>query len=104
MGSFNNTGAVIIKHANPSGASTNNSAIKAFRDAYISDPISAFGGVVACNFVVNEKIAKEMSKCFLKLYWQKSLIKIIKNFRSKKNLILIDISKFKEKKGYLIKI
>ena len=104
LGSFNKTGAVIIKHANPSGASTNSSAIKAFRDAYISDPISAFGGVVACNFVINEKIAKEMSKVFFEVILAKKFDKkSLQILGSKRNLILIDISKFKEKKGYLIK-
>ena len=59
LSSFKKSGSVIIKHANPSGASINNSSIKSFQEAYISDPISAFGGVVACNFTINEKIAKE---------------------------------------------
>ena len=104
LSSFKKSGSVIIKHANPSGASINNSSIKSFQEAYISDPISAFGGVVACNFTINEKIAKEMSKVFFEVILAKKFDKgSLKIFSSKKNLILVDISKFKHKKEYQIK-
>ena len=75
LSSFKKTGTVIIKHANPAGASINKSPIKSLNEAYLSDPVSAFGGVVVCNFIINKKIAKEMSKIFLRLYLQKNLIK-----------------------------
>ena len=104
LSSFKKTGSVIIKHANPSGASINISPIKSFRESYASDPISAFGGVVACNFKINKKIAKEMSKIFFEVILAKKFDKeALKIFSSKKNLILIDISKFKYKKEYHIK-
>ena len=45
-----NTGTVIVKHANPCGASINNNKIKSYKLALSSDPISAFGGIVSCNF------------------------------------------------------
>jgi len=38
---------VIIKHANPCGVSSNKSALRSFLNAQASDPISAFGGIVA---------------------------------------------------------
>ena len=104
LSSFKKTGSVIIKHANPSGASINNSPIKSFRESYISDPISSFGGVVACNFTINEKIAREMSKVFFEIILAKKFDKrSLKILGSKKNLILIDISKFKHKKEYQVK-
>ena len=104
LSSFKKTGTVIIKHANPSGASINNSPIKSFQESYASDPVSAFGGVVACNFLINKKIAKEMSKIFFEVILAKKFDKeALKIFSSKKNLILIDISKFKYKKEYHIK-
>ena len=104
LSSFKKTGSVIIKHANPSGASVNNSPIRSFRESYISDPISAFGGVVACNFTINAKIAKEMSKVFFEVILAKKFDKgSLKIFSSKKNLILIDISKFKHKREYQVK-
>ena len=104
LSSFKKTGSVIIKHANPSGASINNSPIKSFQESYISDPISAFGGVVACNFPISGEIAKKMSKVFFEVILAKKFDKeSLKILGSKKNLILIDISKFKHKKEYQVK-
>ena len=104
LSSFKKTGTVIVKHANPSGASTDSSAIKSFQEAYISDPISAFGGIVACNFSINKKIAKEMSKIFFEVILAKRFDKdALKILSLKKNLILIDISRFKSGKEYQIK-
>ena len=104
LSSFKKTGTVIIKHANPSGASINKSPIKSFQESLLCDTISAFGGIVACNFKVNKKIAKEISNTFFEVILAKKFDRdALKIFRSKKNLILIDISKFKEKKNYHIK-
>ena len=102
--SFKKSGTVIIKHANPSGASVSGSPIKSFEDSLNCDPISAFGGVVACNFKINKKIAKKMSSIFFEIILAKGIDKqAINVFASKKNLILIDISKFKNKTDNQIK-
>ena len=104
LSSFKKTGTVIIKHANPSGAAINKSPIKSFQESLLCDPMSAFGGIVACNFKINKKIAKEISNTFFEVILAKKFDKdALKIFKSKKNLILIDISKFKEKKNYQIK-
>tara|TARA_B100002051_G_scaffold271039_1_gene304981 strand:+ start:3097 stop:4647 length:1551 start_codon:yes stop_codon:yes gene_type:complete len=104
LSSFKKTVTVIIKHSNPSGVSQNKSGLKSFQEAYKCDPVSAFGGIVCCNFVINEKIAKEMSKIFFEIILAKSFTReAIKVLSKKKNLILIDISKFKYKKSYQIK-
>ena len=57
-----NCGTVIIKHANPCGVSENKSPLISFKNAYASDPISAYGGVIACNYKINKKIAIEIKK------------------------------------------
>ena len=89
---------MIIKHANPCGVSTNQSKIKSFKNAFASDPISAFGGVIACNFKIEENIANEITKKFLEVIlargFEKNALKILKR---KKNLRIIDISKYKQK-------
>ena len=96
LNSLKETGTVIIKHANPSGVSVNSSPLKSFQHALLCDPVSAFGGVVACNFKINKKIAREISKTFFQVILAKSFDKeALRIFRSRKNLILIDISKFK---------
>ena len=87
---------VIIKHANPCGVSSNNSALNSFKYAKASDPVSAFGGVVACNFKVNKKIAVEMNKTFFEVIMANGFDdKAINIFKKKKNMRLIDISNLK---------
>ena len=63
------SGTVIIKHANPCGVSENRNPLISFKNAYASDPVSAFGGVIACNYKINKKIAQEINKNFLELFW-----------------------------------
>ena len=96
LSSLKNTSTVITKHANPSGVSVDKSPMKSFQNALACDPVSAFGGIVACNFKINRKIAKEMSKTFFEVIlakgFQKEALSIL---QSRKNLILINISKFK---------
>ena len=89
---------VIIKHANPCGVSVNKSPLVSFKNAYASDPISAFGGVIACNFKIDKKIAQEIKKNFLEVILAKGFDKnALDILKSKKNLRIIDISKFKLK-------
>tara|TARA_A100001011_G_scaffold363955_1_gene414269 strand:+ start:2749 stop:4299 length:1551 start_codon:yes stop_codon:yes gene_type:complete len=88
---------VIIKHANPCGVSRNKSPLISFKNSQASDPVSAFGGVVACNFKINTKIAEEINKTFFEVImangFDKNSLQILKK---KKNMRIIDISKFKE--------
>ena len=73
---------VIIKHANPCGVSSNKSSFQSFLNAQASDPISAFGGIVACNYKINNKIAQEISKTFFEVIlakgFDKKALKILK--------------------------
>ena len=95
---------VIIKHANPCGVSANSEPIVSFKNAYASDPISAFGGVIACNFKVKKKIALEITKNFLEVILAKGFDnESLKILKKKKNLRIIDISKFKSNKVSSIK-
>lgn len=59
---------VIVKHANPSGAGLADSVLAAYERAYLTDPISAFGGIIAFNAQVDEKTAdKILSQQFCEL-------------------------------------
>ena len=62
-----NTGTVIVKHNNPCGVSINKSKLKSYQMAYNSDPISAFGGIVSCNFKIDRELAKRLSKKFIEI-------------------------------------
>ena len=91
-------GTVIIKHANPCGVSENKNPIISFKNAFASDPISAFGGVIACNFKITIKIAAEINKNFSEVILARGFDKeSLMLLKKKKNLRLIDITGFKLK-------
>ena len=95
LANFKSKSTVIIKHANPCGISSNKSALQSFLNAKASDPISAFGGIVACNYKINVKIAKEINKTFFEVILAKGFDKgSLKIFKKKKNMRVIDISKY----------
>ena len=86
-----NRGTVVVKHANPSGVSIETNHLKSYLSAMNCDPISAFGGIVACNYKINLKIAKEIIKNYYEVIIANGFDKkAIKLFKSKKNLRLID--------------
>ena len=99
----NKAGTVIIKHANPCGVSESKKPINSFKNAYACDPISA-GGVVACNYKMREDVALELTKNFMEVVMAKGFdIKSLNILKKKKNLRIIDITKYKTKSAYSIK-
>ena len=54
----------IIKHANPCGIAVGIDAEEAYRKAFATDPVSAFGGVVAVNRAVSAELATAMADVF----------------------------------------
>jgi phosphoribosylaminoimidazolecarboxamide formyltransferase / IMP cyclohydrolase len=100
-----NPATVVVKHANPCGVSTNRSPLVSFKNAYSCDPVSAFGGVIACNFKINKIIAEEINKNFLEIILAKGFEKTAFNIlNKKKNLRIIDISKYKQKNQTTTKV
>ena len=59
--------AVIVKHANPCGAAVGRTVADAYRKALASDPVSAFGGIVALSGEVDGAFAAEISKNFTEI-------------------------------------
>ncbi|WP_366653895.1 bifunctional phosphoribosylaminoimidazolecarboxamide formyltransferase/IMP cyclohydrolase [Fodinicurvata sp. EGI_FJ10296] len=64
---FDDPGIAIIKHANPCGAATGSTLVDAYDRALACDPVSAFGGIVACNRPVNESLAERLASLFLEV-------------------------------------
>ena len=99
----NNIGTVIVKHANPCGVSIDKNKIESYKKAIGCDPISAFGGIVCCNFKINKKLAQELNKKFFEIIignkFDKEAIKILKK---KKNIRIIDASNIKINSFYNI--
>ncbi len=90
-----NVGVVIIKHSNPCGVSILKNSVDCFKSALACDPVSAFGGIVSCNFKINKKLAIELNNIFLEVIigngFDSDALKILKK---KKNLRLIDSTNF----------
>jgi phosphoribosylaminoimidazolecarboxamide formyltransferase/IMP cyclohydrolase len=57
----------IIKHTTPCGIAVGPSAVEAFRRARATDPVSAFGSVIAFNTVVDRATAQAMSDLFVEV-------------------------------------
>ena len=99
-----NIGTVIVKHANPCGVSINKDHLKSYKSALACDPVSAFGGIVSCNFKIEENLAIELNKLFLEVIisngFDKKALKILKK---KKNLRLVDATSysFKERLRFI---
>ncbi len=95
-----NSGTVIVKHANPCGVSIKKNHLESYKSAFNCDPVSAFGGIVSCNFKITKLLALELSKLFLEVIvannFDANALKILKK---KKNLILIDASNYKVNDG-----
>ena len=90
-----NTGTVIVKHANPCGVSINKDHLKSYKSALECDPISAFGGIVSCNFKINKNLASELNNLFLEVIIANGFDKdALKLFNKKKNLRLIDATNY----------
>ena len=91
-------GTVIVKHANPCGVSAKNNHLESYKSALSCDPISAFGGIVSCNFKIKVNLAKELSKLFLEVIiangFDADALKILK---AKKNIRLIDGTNYTSK-------
>jgi phosphoribosylaminoimidazolecarboxamide formyltransferase/IMP cyclohydrolase len=95
-----NSGTVIVKHANPCGVSIKKNHLESYKSAFKCDPVSAFGGIVSCNFKITKLLALELSKLFLEVIvannFDANALKILKK---KKNLRLIDASNYKVNDG-----
>ena len=63
-GDFDRPAVAIIKHANPCGMAVADTVAGAYRKAFDTDPVSAFGGVVACNRPVDGPMAEGIAGVF----------------------------------------
>jgi phosphoribosylaminoimidazolecarboxamide formyltransferase / IMP cyclohydrolase len=64
---FGPPAVAIVKHANPCGAAIATTSAEAWKKALASDPISAFGGVVAFNRRLDSATAEAISRLFVEV-------------------------------------
>ena len=99
-----NVGTVIVKHGNPCGVSLHKNNTNSFMLAHKCDPISAFGGIVSCNFKINKRLATELNKLFFEVIigigFDKEALAILKR---KKNVRIINAKNYKvsDKKNFI---
>ncbi len=80
----------IIKHANPCGVAVGGSLAEAYKKALACDPVSAFGGIVALNGLLDEEAAHEILKIFTEVVIAPSASpEAIKAFERKANVRLL---------------
>jgi phosphoribosylaminoimidazolecarboxamide formyltransferase/IMP cyclohydrolase len=88
----------IIKHTNPCGTATGATLREAYVRALECDPISAFGGVIGVNQVIDAGAAEEMAKLFVEAIAAPGFTpEALANFAKKKNLRLVEIVDTKQK-------
>lgn len=87
---FVNPTVAIVKHNNPCGVAQAKSVYDAYLKAYKCDKVSAFGGIVASNKIVDEKTAKEILKIFIEAVIAPDFTSgAIDEFKKKMNLRVI---------------
>ncbi len=99
---FENNACAIVKHNNPCGVSIGESNIEVYKKAYECDPVSAYGGVVAFNFVVDEELSRLLNDNFYEViiakHYTQGAIEILKQ---KKNRRILRISNYAKPDFYI---
>ena len=82
-----------IKHSTPCGVAIGETGYDSYMKAYLADPQSIFGGIVAVNYKVDKATAEEMNKIFLEIVaapdFDEEALKVLKK---KKNLRILKLN------------
>jgi phosphoribosylaminoimidazolecarboxamide formyltransferase / IMP cyclohydrolase len=89
---FDETVCAIIKHTNPCGTATGKTLREAYLRALEADPVSAFGGVIGVNRVIDGAAAEEIAKLFVEAIAAPGFEAAARErFAAKKNLRLVEV-------------
>ncbi|MFA6923145.1 MAG: bifunctional phosphoribosylaminoimidazolecarboxamide formyltransferase/IMP cyclohydrolase [Bacteroidales bacterium] len=87
---FNETTFAIVKHNNACGLASRPELIDAWKDALAGDPVSAFGGILTANKIIDNATAEEINKLFFEVIiapaYENNALNLLK---SKKNRIIL---------------
>ena len=103
---FEETAVVIIKHNNPCGVALGASPVNAYVRARETDPVSAFGGVIACNRPVDLAMAKEVTSTFVEVLIAPEFAEdALAELKRKKDLRLLEVGSLESqvRDGYDLK-
>jgi phosphoribosylaminoimidazolecarboxamide formyltransferase/IMP cyclohydrolase len=82
----------IVKHNNPCGVAKANQLVEAYKLALESDPVSAFGGIIAANRRIDEATAREIAKIFIEVIIAPSFTpRALEILKEKANLRLMEM-------------
>ena len=88
---------VIVKHANPCGVAVADSPLAAYRNAFLTDPTSAFGGIIAFNRAVDGATAEAVGKQFVEVVIAPSYTpEALAAFGAKKNVRVLSIGRARD--------
>ncbi len=94
---FDEPCVVAVKHANPCGVGVGKDIYTAYMNAYNADPVSIFGGIIACNRKVDAATAAEINKIFVEIVvapdFDKEALEILMAKKNIRLLRLPDITK-----------
>ncbi len=89
---FDELAVAIIKHTNPSGVGTGATNLAAYQRALATDPVSAFGGIVALNQKVDAETAKAINEVFTEVVVaQEFESEALEIFQTKRNLRVLGV-------------
>ena len=92
VGEGHDATVAIIKHNNACGMASRPTLLEAWNDALSADPVSAFGGVIACNQPVDLATAEAMNSLFFEVLLAPSYSdEALDVLQSKKNRILVTV-------------
>jgi phosphoribosylaminoimidazolecarboxamide formyltransferase / IMP cyclohydrolase len=95
---FDEPTAIIVKHANPCGVASSGNVCNAYIKAYESDPVSAFGGIVAINSEIDARTAEEINKVFYEIVIAPSYTEdALKILARKKNIRVMQLDNISAK-------
>jgi phosphoribosylaminoimidazolecarboxamide formyltransferase / IMP cyclohydrolase len=95
---YEETVCTIIKHTNPCGTATAGTLATAYQKALECDPVSAFGGVIGVNRIIDTTTADEMAKLFVEAIAAPGFEPAaLERFAAKKNLRLVEIKHIPQK-------
>jgi phosphoribosylaminoimidazolecarboxamide formyltransferase/IMP cyclohydrolase len=99
---FSEPACAIVKHNNPCGCALGETVQDAYERAFASDPLSAYGGVIALNRPVDAACARALSKQFIEVLLAPAFEpEALEVLTQKKNVRLLELPDWPEPTGGL---
>jgi phosphoribosylaminoimidazolecarboxamide formyltransferase / IMP cyclohydrolase len=99
--SFPEPACVIVKHANPCGAAVGESLLAAYEKAFKTDPVSAFGGILAFNRALDRATAEAVGRQFAEVIIAPRVEREAReHFAGKQNLRVLEVPLAHESNRY----